>query len=220
LLFIPAKMAFKLTFTYLTGAVLVSGIVSCVTAPAQSEESIRGIEATFGLVAKVERPVFYVCMNTNHPQALPAVRDAVLEWVEPLRVVSSVPLVADVKEGCPGDFQVNFLTAMRAHTFPSQRPVLNLGNPSDYPAVLHEVGHAFGLGDAYVEGVWRCEGAKSESVMCQPGLETISEIDRNGIIKVFRMWHSRPHYAWNGRRFRCPDKMRLYGIGNFVFCAR
>ena len=200
--------------------VLAVPVSSCVTASAEPAEAIKGIDATFGLVAKVEQKAMYVCMNTNHPEALPAIRDAVLEWVEPLRGLSSLPLVSEVKEGCPGDFQVNFLTASRAHTFPSERPVLNLGNPADYPAVLHEVGHAFGLGDAYVEGAWRCEGAKSESVMCRPGLEAISEIDRNGIIQVYRMWKSRPYFAWNGRRFRCPDKMRLYGFGNFVFCAR
>jgi hypothetical protein len=199
---------------------VVFGASGCVTASAEAVEAVPGINHTFGLIAKVQQPVIHVCINTNHPEALPAVRDAILEWVDPLRDVAGVPLVKDVKEGCPGDLQVNFLTASRAHTFPAERPVLNLGQPTDYPAVLHEVGHAFGLGDAYVEGVWSCEGDKSLSVMCRPGLEAIAEADRNGIMQVYRTWLSRPYYAWNGRRFRCPDKMRLYGLGNFVFCAR
>ena len=203
----------------MTGLVAVFATIffGCVTAGA---ERVEGITNTFGLIPKMDLKVLYVCTNTNHPSALESVRDAVLDWADSAREESSGPLVSDVLEACPGDFRVNFFSATRAHTYPASYPVINLGAPDDYASLLHEVGHAFGLGDGYVEGVWQCPGEQENSVMCNAGVEEISEADRDGLRAVRRQYLSRTIFAWGGKKFQCPDKMRLYGVGDWIFCAR
>ena len=192
----------------------------CVTASAERIDGPPAIESTFGLLPKIESGVLYACVNTNHPEAMPSIRDAFLDWVDSLRPESVRPLVSDIKEACPGDFRVNFFSTSRAHTFPAPYPVINLGPPDDYASVLHEAGHALGLGDSYVEGLWKCEGVNEDSVMCTPGIEELSAADRDGLRSVWRGYKARPVFVWGGRRFRCPDKMRLYGVGDWLFCAR
>jgi|GEM_PF-3645922 len=212
---IAIRSGFRLSFQ-----ALVALLAGCVTAGVERVDGPQGIEGTFGLLPKVESKLLHVCLNTNHPRALEGVRDAILDWVDSLRGNSTVPLVTDVREGCPGDFRVNFFSTSRAHTFPAPYPVMNLGAPGDYPSLLHETGHALGLGDSYVEGMWKCEGVNADSVMCSPGLEELSEVDRDGLRAVWREYKSRPVFVLGSRKFRCPDRMRLYGVGNWIFCAR
>lgn len=195
---------------------LLSG---CATTAPEPVDGVQALDTTFGLAAKLDKPVLAACLNTNHPVAVAGVKRAVREWVSALDD-QSTRFVKDVVIACPGDFRVNFFSAARAHTFPAQYPVVNVGTPADYPILLHEIGHAFGLGDGYVEGVWRCEGVHTNSIMCDPRQGKLSAADREGIRTVWLKYKSRPYFMWNGRRYRCPDKMSLFGVGNWIFCAR
>lgn len=203
-----------------TSGVFLSLVIGCVTTTPEPADGVQLLGSTFGLAAKLEKPVLHVCMNTNHPMAFLAVKRAVLEWVSAFDNVPSRGFIKDVAVACPGDFQVNFFSRSRAHTFPSQYPVLNVGSPADYSIILHEVGHAFGLGDGYVEGIWRCDGIHSDSVMCDIRRVELSAADKEGIREVWSKYKSRPVFRWNGRNYQCPDKMVLYGIGSWIFCSR
>src|SRR5436309_785422 len=47
--------------------------------------------------------------------------------------------------------------------------------------LLHEFGHAFGLSDTYVEGVWTCAADQPEAVMCHNATPALRADDIRGV---------------------------------------
>lgn len=57
------------------------------------------------------------------------------------------------------------------------QPVTETVYEHSYSSIQHELGHAFGLGDAYVEGKWTCQqGQPAISVMCDSPVLTADDI--------------------------------------------
>ena len=102
---------------------------------------------------------------------------AIWTWLRPLRSMPGrrnyLPIVVftEEEESGHGDLSVRFPGTNGRSYYSSQEEevVLFEQRVNNYQTYLHEFGHALGLGDVYIEGVWTCQdGQYVNSVMCNP----------------------------------------------------
>ena len=105
------------------------------------------------------------------------IRAAIRAWLEPLRPMPGGSDITDriyIYDDTNGtsssrDLTVHFPNVNgRAYYRSSQKKIVMYADDNDdFLTYLHEFGHAFGLGDNYIEGVWTCkDGQYVKSVMC------------------------------------------------------
>jgi hypothetical protein len=147
-----------------------------------------------GLVAKVKQPVLRAC-TYNTPYAIDdGIPDATLKWIEPLRKLTSAKLTKKVevsvngKTGC--DFYVVSRSGTHANTEVTENPVVNLdtdGYFASYNVLLHELGHAFALGDTYYNGQsGLCQPGQPQAVMCNTSFSALQPDDITGVQSIFK----------------------------------
>jgi hypothetical protein len=163
------------------------------------------------------------------------VRLSILQWLAPLRtymnqghrITSNVEFVSSganivvVAKDTPGRSNYDgwcFIVC--------SGPVITLyqNDVTNYQVVLHEFGHAFGLGDVYIEGVWSCkEEQYKDSVMCKNSSNYLSADDIRGIRYMYCSVHSgycnahdfEDRYGGSGGKafnFDCSGKRIAYGV--------
>lgn len=81
---------------------------------------------------------------------------------------------------------------------------IEIYDSGSYETLLHEIGHAMGLGDTYVEGVWSCKPGQPDSVMCHADASDLRADDIRGI---------RFEYCKRTKRCDANDFKDTYGGG-------
>lgn len=148
-----------------------------------------------------ERPVS-ICIELEPGTTMPAstlqwqLSSAVSDWVGSVQPNSSAPLNTTVEYDCPRIDNVPLwdLTVVlhpgggRAW---SHGEVIDLyeAEPLFYETVLHEIGHAFGMGDTYDEANGGCLPNQPPSVMCDSAFQTLQPDDLSGARQAFRIVH-------------------------------
>ena len=105
------------------------------------------------------------------------IRNAVRSWLEPLRsmpdgdAITNRVFVKDDTKGASGsrDITVVFQNQTGRSKYNSfwEEITMFSDDHDNFLVYLHEFGHAFGLGDTYIEDVWTCkDGQYTFSVMC------------------------------------------------------
>ena len=105
------------------------------------------------------------------------IRAAIRAWLAPLRsmpggsAITDRIYIYDDTSGASGtrDLTVYFpnVDGRAFYRSSEKKIVLYADDNESYLTYLHEFGHAFGLGDNYIEGVWSCkDGQYVKSVMC------------------------------------------------------
>lgn len=163
------------------------------------------------------------------------VRLSILQWLAPLRtymnqghrITSTVEFVSSggnivvVANDSPGRSNYDGWCFVVCHG-----PVITLyqGDVTNYRVILHEFGHAFGLGDVYIEGVWRCkDGQYKDSVMCKNNSNYLSADDIRGIRYMYCSVHTgycnahdfEDRYGGDGGgafNFDCSGNRIAYGV--------
>jgi hypothetical protein len=90
-----------------------------------------------------------------------------------------------------------------------------------YETLLHEIGHAVGLGDAYVEGIWTCKPGQPDSIMCHSDASELRADDIRGVRFEYCQRSKRcdenrfkDTYGGGGKDFAstCPPGAHLAGL--------
>ncbi len=161
----------------------------------KDQEFIAWDNAQTYLIARAQSSVT-VCLQgsgmttANRPTREGWFRTAIDAWVDGARGASSVALItnANVTFSCSNQHvTVNWSSSSgRAN---AGKGFVNLFSGDGYTTVLHELGHVFGIGDTYVEGVWTCHPGQQNSVMCGSGglFSTLQPDDINAISEVYCM---------------------------------
>lgn len=147
-----------------------------------------------GLSAKMLAPVLRICLAQNATRWGPDAKRALLAWVAAAQEATTLPLTrrveietAGASGACVGrtHVSINLITDEgRAHAYPLERPAIYVFQNSTSQTLLHEFGHAFGLGDTYVEGVWNCKPGQPIAVMCHSQFDELQDDDRRGIQSI------------------------------------
>jgi hypothetical protein len=146
------------------------------------------------LVRKINKPTVTMCVTGQGDveRAKTMTRQAVLDWIEPLREpaesAGSMQLATEVEFACAGqlDGTVNLqpgdgiATAGPGH--------VNIFDRSAYGTYLHEFGHAFAcIGDTYMNGTAaNCQPGQPHSIMCDGLLRNdLTDDDVTAVRKQF-----------------------------------
>ncbi|WP_158502150.1 FG-GAP-like repeat-containing protein [Vitiosangium sp. GDMCC 1.1324] len=155
--------------------------------------------------------------EATRPSFETTIRDAIIAWVDGARPASTVALLtqSDITFSCTDPHvTVDWSSSTgSAHTGSGS---VSLFAGDDFPVVLHEFGHVFGIGDTSVEG-GACDPGQPNSVMCGSGgiPSALQPDDLNAIQEVFcmafesscnRRWASAMKWCYqSGDRFRTGD---------------
>ncbi len=114
--------------------------------------------------------------NTQKNKFKEHIRNAIRAWLNPLRsmygggLITNSILIYDVTNSSNSvDLTVRFPdeNGRASYNAGAKEIVMHANRNDSYMRYLHEFGHAFGLGDAYIEGIWTCQaGQYTQSVMC------------------------------------------------------
>ncbi len=146
------------------------------------------------LIHKVFETIKINVVGDYFGQITPAnIQKAVLDWISPLRKFSD-DLSDEVQVGkfkLSNDLTIKLVDGDgRAHyssfLFLNEIVLYSKGH-DNFGTLLHELGHAFGLGDTYIEGVWTCQPGQPPSIMCRipPYNPRLEKDDIEGITFLF-----------------------------------
>jgi hypothetical protein len=148
-------------------------------------------------------------LTTHQNNITPAVQ----AWVQAAQAVSTPTLTTTTNFTCTNpDIRVEVYATTARGTQPADttvpaiywgreytwwptggNPYIRLFDDSTANTVLHEFGHAFGLGDTYVEGGTGCKLYQPNSLMCAPGTFTaLQPDDINGAHEAFCIANAPP----------------------------
>jgi hypothetical protein len=146
-----------------------------------------------GLTSYVKQPSIRVCLRNAPADVVEkwksATRSVIMAWMAPMRGLTSDPLAQTVEfvpSGC--DVSVT-LSNEWPHTNivdPPQVYVGFSGYTGSYNILLHEFGHAFGMGDTYTTGSGICVQGQPQSVMCNTSFSVLQPDDIAGVQKIFK----------------------------------
>jgi hypothetical protein len=186
----------------ITSAVAALIIAGC--SPAPSSMASRNSRVDFipadgfsSLVDSVKKPSFTVCLQGSIGNDFELwqtnIQKAILAWVQPLRSLTSVPLVSEINveviDG-PCDATVVVTPGQHALTNMGRNPQVNMNNTgqfSTYNTLLHEFGHGFGLYDTYQNGLsGDCQPGQPQAVMCNTSFSGLEKDDIAGVQDQFK----------------------------------
>lgn len=72
---------------------------------------------------------------------------------------------------------------------------MHISDRDGYNVILHEMGHAYGLDDTYIEGVWSCQTGQPSSVMCNATFSQLQDDDVAGFRQLFNRWYQNLSYC-------------------------
>ncbi len=136
------------------------------------------------------------------------IRRAVAKWVEPLAIFGHDPNPSVNITHCSDPDEKNNLACLKLPFFSFFKPdlrfyiekdirsyytngTIHLDPKGGFDTILHEMGHAFGLGDTYAEGGWFCDihhgkfAPSSTSVMCNADFSDLQTDDIAGIQHLY-----------------------------------
>lgn len=148
-----------------------------------------------GLTRKVEQPAIRVCYSDprNSEAHREDVKFSILEWIDALRSVASVPLAEEVQlvaSNAACDVNVYVGNYSPARTSMGGKPTVYINNTGWYGSrsvTLHEFGHAFGLLDTYSGRGGSCQTGQPDSVMCRASYVELKSDDIAGLRKMYDM---------------------------------
>jgi hypothetical protein len=155
------------------------------------------VDGTFGLTGKVKQKRFAVCLDGVSEADVPTwdenIQSVVAKWVKPLRSLTTDPLVSDVRVSTSGgdcDAYVSAIPDTHANTLIGDTPQVRMspdGYYGSYNVLLHEFGHAFALGDTYVQGGFsgECIPGQPQAVMCNTDFDEPQKDDIEGIDSLY-----------------------------------
>ena len=174
-------------------------LVQCGSKSHESDVDFKIIESyqqSLTTLYKYNRPFKIRMVEDDSPQLRRGVEDAIQMWTEvlyqfkpqlPRKTVEYVGQNADIaiiKHRANGQGICTGAQNGRACMTFTPEPELHLYPSSNFATIVHETGHAFGLDDTYVEGLWNCQPGQPESTMCL-AFPYLTDDDRAGIKAVF-----------------------------------
>lgn len=116
---------------------------------------------------------------------------AVQAWFNPVRKYSSrIASAVNVNQGGQADVVIRYSNSNgRAYAMVGRVPVtIQLYADDGYEVLLHELGHAVGLGDTYLE-YGGCKPGQPDSVMCTGRTNQLMRDDIQGVEELFCRLH-------------------------------
>ncbi len=167
-------------------------LIGCGTSsedPASDSKHILLSEHEVGLTAKVYKYSIDVCMSGVTDSELDGLVElSIKKWLRPIRELDG-RVTSNVSFSCPGDIEIHASTELgRSFTRTGLYPSLYLNLRANYVEyeLVHELGHAFGLGDTYEEQTYSCMPGQPASVMCNANSAFLQPDDINGIREMFK----------------------------------
>ncbi|MGL4609978.1 MAG: hypothetical protein ACRCYY_09880 [Trueperaceae bacterium] len=136
------------------------------------------------------------------------ISNAILQWLEPLRTMPDGNLLTRnvnfTTSSSAGEVRITLsATVTRSYhnsdcfiTCEKSTIVMANNKHFSFKTYLHEFGHAFELGDTYIEDVWSCKASQySNSVMCQdPAYAAVTDLTADDVRGVrynyCRVWQT------------------------------
>ena len=153
-----------------------------------------------GVIKYVKEPVIHACLSGLSGSDISTrqkdITSVVMAWIAPLRELTSLPLAESVDfvdNGCRISVSVN---SSWPHTNIEDPPTVSVGYSGytgSYNTLLHEFGHAFGLGDTYLTTSGHCKADQPQAVMCNTSFSVLQEDDINGVRAVFQKTYPQEH---------------------------
>lgn len=146
-----------------------------------------------GLTRLVKKEVIRVCYSDSSNSSVHRqdVQYSILEWIRPLREITTTPLASVVElvaANATCDVSVNVGNFSPAFTQMGSKPSVNINYSGWFGSrtvTLHEFGHAFGLLDTYNGRGGSCQSGQPDSVMCWAKFPALLEDDALGIKKMY-----------------------------------
>lgn len=150
--------------------------------------------STYGLVDKVKKPALNICtknLGSKEEEWKKNITDVILKWIRPMRAWTTDTLVSTItfEQNSNCDAVVTAYPGVHANTQISSKPVVNMSSSgyfASYNVLLHEFGHAFALGDTYVNGTsGQCARGQPQSVMCNTSFSDLEPDDIAGMKELY-----------------------------------
>lgn len=158
------------------------------------------------LLSAMTSPQIRVCLQSTSPEIsaaswLPSAEQAVTAWIEPLRTITVAKLTTDIqiviKDDCELDAFDHVIKLHPGNTRSSHAPGAGssvtsfyVGDKRGYAVLLHETGHAVGLGDTYLDSGGKCQPGQPPSVMCNCDFFALQRDDVIGARVLFATYYS------------------------------
>ena len=144
------------------------------------------------LIARSLKSTFSIQTDGTHRSLRAShIEQAVLAWFQPVRKYSQrVASTVNVNKGGQSDVVIRYSPGNgRAYAMVNQVPVtIQLYADDGYEVLLHELGHAVGLGDTYLE-TGGCRPGQPDSVMCTGRSNQLMRDDITGVEELFCSLH-------------------------------
>ena len=151
---------------------------------------------TVGLVAHAKQTSIKACLfgadSSNQGEWAANIKSVIGKWVGTMTALTSDTLTSQVEvlvNGRDCDVDVSVESGAWSQTNVGDHPTVHMGASgyfAGYNVLLHEFGHAFALGDTYMNGQsGNCQPGQPQAVMCNTSFDEPQPDDIKGIKDIY-----------------------------------